>query len=59
MAHRLERYDRYSVRDDCRDGSAAGYGKPSAVSAKSDWRRARLRSDRRLDLLAREGEAEV
>ena len=59
MAHRLERHDRHFVRDDCRNDSAARYGKLSAVSAKSDWRRARIRGDRRLDLLAREGEAEV
>ena len=58
MAYRLEWYDRHFVCDDCRNDSAAGYGKLSAVSAKSDWRRARIRSDRRLDLLAREGEAE-
>jgi len=41
------------------DDLCVAYGKLSTVSAKSDWRRARIRGDRRLDLLAREGEAEV
>ena len=53
MAHRLERYDRDFVCDDYRDDSSAGYGKLSAVSVKSYWRRARIHSDRRIDLLVR------
>jgi hypothetical protein len=53
MAHRLERYDRNVVRDDYRDDSSAGYGKPSAVSFKGYRRCARVYCDRRTHLLVR------
>src|ERR1051325_4457380 len=58
MVHRLERHDHHFVCDGYRNDSAAGYGKLSPVSAESNWWGARVRGDRRIDLLARQGEAE-
>ena len=59
MAHRLERHDRDLVCNDYRDDSSTGYGRFSAVSAKGNWRSARIHSDRRIDLLARPFEEEI
>src|SRR5439155_25938415 len=59
MADWLERYDRHLVCDDYRDDPSAGYGRLSAISVKGHWRGARIRSDRRIDLLARSFEGKI